>query len=75
VSDYAYENVRRVTYQDGAVFVPVREKCGRFVKSDEFLPVHGLHELRDQPNATCSKHGRVKMLFEGWFDLQTEESA
>ena len=67
--DYAYENVRRVTYQDGAVFVPVCETCGRFVKSDEFIQVNGLDELKDQPNATCSKCGRVKMLFEGWFDL------
>lgn len=70
MSDGEYENTRRVTYQDGAVFVPVCEKCGRFVKADEFIQLNGLDELMDQPNATCSKHGRVKMLFEGWFDLE-----
>ena len=62
-----YENVRRVTCQDGAVFVPVCVKCNRFVKADKFIRINGLDELMDQPNATCSKCGRTKMLFEGWF--------
>ena len=65
-----YENMRRVCYdadQNGtAMFVPVCEKCGRIVKADSSIKVHEWNGLADAPNATCSKHGRVKMLFEGF---------
>ncbi len=66
-----YENMRRVCYktsEDGdAVFVPVCEKCGRIVKADDSISVWVDRGLKDQPNATCKKCGRVKMLFEGFF--------
>lgn len=61
----SYENVRRVQYGT-ATFVPVCEKCGRFVKADEFISL----DYQEQPrgkNATCKKCGRTKMLFKGHF--------
>jgi hypothetical protein len=64
---HEYEGVRRVAYGDGETlmsFVPVCEICGRFVKADESIAVNG----EDQPvgpSATCSRCGRVAMLFEG----------
>jgi ribosomal protein L32 len=60
-----YENFRRAQYEDGATFVPVCEKCGRFVRADASIYVDG-NGLKDCPNATCSKCGRTKMLFEGF---------
>jgi len=70
LTDYAYEGVRRVTYDTGggeAVFVPVCSKCGRFAKADKEILVGDLSGLADQPNATCSRCGRIMMLFEGFF--------
>lgn len=66
LSDYSYENTRRVTYGEGATFVPVCENCGRFVKADNEIYINDSTGLKDQPNATCSKCGRTKMLFEGF---------
>ena len=65
-----YEGTKRIQYSDGATFVPVCEKCGRFVKSDETIEVSELEGLKDQPNATCKKCGRTQMVFEGFFDIQ-----
>lgn len=65
--DHEYENVRRITYEGGAVFVPVCEKCGRFVKADKTIEVSEMNGLKKQPNATCKKCGRVEMLFEGFY--------
>ena len=67
-----YENIKRIVYEtDGglAVFIPVCEKCGRFVKADKFIFACESKGLRDCFNATCSnpKCGRTKMLFEGFF--------
>lgn len=64
---YSYENVRRVVYESGATFIPICKKCGQFVKKDETIQINRLGELRDVPNATCKKHGRVQMIFEGFF--------
>ena len=67
--DYEYEGVRRLVYggpEIGATFVPVCETCGRFVKGDDTIRFNGLGEKRPGPNATCSKCGRVEMLFEGY---------
>jgi len=64
--------MRRVSYGNDdngigvAVFVPVCEKCGRFVKKDETIAA-GESGLSPEPNATCSKCGRTWMLFEGFF--------
>lgn len=63
-----YENIRRVSYDGGLVFVPVCPSCGRFVKADATVAVNGLGELVPQPNASCSKCGRVEMPFEGFFE-------
>ena len=65
MTDYAYEGVRRVVYGEGATFVPVCPKCGRFVKADDSVETRGW-QLVFQPNATCSKCGRVEMPFEGY---------
>jgi len=65
VSDYAYEGTRRVVYED-AVFIPICKTCGRFVVADEEIKVNGLGQVIHEPNATCSKCGRVEMPFEGW---------
>lgn len=65
-----YENTRRVVYETGdsdAVFVPVHEGCGLFVKADDEITVWVDRGLKEQPNATCKKHGRVQMIFEGFF--------
>lgn len=65
--DWHYENTRRVTYDgDGATFVPVCEKCGRYVKADDTILVSEASGLHDGPNATCKKCGRTRMLFEGF---------
>ena len=58
-----YPNTMRVVYANGATFVPVCETCGRYVKADDMIPCSA---GRDEPNATCSKCGRTKMLFEGF---------
>ena len=71
--DYEYVNTRRVSYGDGAdeygeaVFIPVCAKCGRYVKADESMAFNGLGEVSPEHNATCSKCGRARMLFEGYF--------
>lgn len=69
---FEYENMRRVVYKDktgrigNAQFIPVCENCGRFVKADKTIKVNELNGLADEPNATCSKCGRTKMIFEGF---------
>ena len=61
-----YENAKRIVYGDGATFVPVCEKCGRFVVADDSVMVNEETGLVKQPNATCSRCGRTEMLFEGF---------
>jgi hypothetical protein len=62
-----YDGMRRVVYgSNGASFIPVCEKCSRLVKADPVLIVHGDGRVKDVPNATCSKCGRTRMLFEGY---------
>lgn len=63
---HEYENMRRVSYERGATFVPVCPKCGRFVTADKEIIVNGFEEWQKQPNATCKKCGRVEMPFEGY---------
>jgi len=64
-----YGGTRRLAYDFGdsigmAVFVPVCEKCSRFVKAGTVRAGEG--GLADEPNAECSRHGAIKMLFEGF---------
>ena len=65
--DNEYQDVRRVQYEGGALFVPVCVKCGRFVKADKSIKVSEGAGLKDAPNATCKKCGRTQMLFEGFY--------
>jgi len=66
VNEYAYEGVRRVVYGEGATFVPVCPKCGRFVKEDATIKINWADEIRPGPTASCKKCGRIEMPFEGW---------
>ena len=65
--NYEYENMRRQGYEGGAIFIPVCEKCHRFVKADDHITLDGFGNLYDETNATCSKCGRTKMIFEGFY--------
>lgn len=40
-------------------------ECSRFVKANESVS-SGEMGLKDEPNATCTKHGAVKMPFLGY---------
>ncbi len=64
---YDYKNTRRIIYNGGVTFVPVCEKCGRFVKSDEIIKTNESIGLSKECNSTCSKCGRTHMIFEGFF--------
>ena len=60
----------RICYEGGACFLRVCPECARFVKADSKITVYGSHgdeRVSDEPNATCSQHGRISMPFEGWF--------
>jgi hypothetical protein len=61
-----YEDVRRVCFGEGATFVPVCHKCGRFVRPYKRVTFNG----DGQPvgnNAHCKRCGRTRMLFEGYY--------
>jgi len=51
----------RVIYEDEHAFYPVCPVCGRPVAPDKTIKVEFDGELADQPNATCSFCGRVRM--------------
>lgn len=63
---FEYENTKRIVYGN-AHFIPICERCHRYVKADDKILLNGLGELVDRPNATYSKCGKTKMLFEGFF--------
>lgn len=62
-----YEGIRRIEYESGAIFVPVCETCGRFVKADNYVFCNDATGLKDAPNADCKKCGRTRMHFEGFY--------
>ena len=78
MSDYAYENTRRIVYGDaaseygGAVFIPICRTCGRYVRADERMrftvtPGSWVETVEPvEPNATCKGCGRISMIFEGF---------
>lgn len=66
LSDFAYEGVRRVSYANGATFVPVCEKCGRFVKNRETV-TFAEYGPPVGKTADCKKCGPTTMPFEGYF--------
>ncbi len=61
-----YENTRRVTYENGATFIPVCVKCHRYVRAFAFIMMNGRTQLSERSNATCKKCGPTNMLFEGF---------
>lgn len=61
-----YEGTTRIVYDEGATFVPVCEKCGRYVKAPKTVLVNGLGEVKE-PDINCSKCGKSKMIFEGYY--------
>lgn len=63
---YEYEGVGWIQYEGGATFVPVCERCGRFVKPNKTIRASPKRSLKDEPNATCSKCGPTKMVFRGF---------
>jgi ribosomal protein L32 len=66
MSDFSYPEMRRIVYgEDRAAFVPVCPTCGRFVKADKIILIYGDGRI-GEPNAECSKCGRVAMPFEGF---------
>ena len=65
---YEYEGLRRKVYGGGLCFIPVCPTCRRFVRSDYSVEINMLDELKQEPNATCAKCGRVMMPCEGWID-------
>jgi len=67
---YEYENTRRVAYDLGEgqgqiYFLPVCPTCGRYVKMDDTIKWGEYKGLSNEPNATCGKHGRIKLESEG----------
>lgn len=65
--DGEFENESYLQYKGGATYVRRCEICCRFVKADESITVRWADDQPvDQPNATCSKCGRVKMIFIGF---------
>ena len=67
-----YEGMRRVQYIDGATFVPVCIKCGRFVKANIIYEM--TKGKPSAPNAKCKKCGDTYMLFEGYYELKGKEA-
>jgi len=70
--NFEYAGTRRISYSGGAIFVPVCEKCGRYVKAYLFIRINGLGQLSQGPNAHCSKCGKTRMIFEGFFEEEQE---
>ena len=60
-----YMESPRIVYGDGMQFIRVCPTCGRFVKADEVTYSNEMGEYKE--NATCKRHGRVKMPLEGVF--------
>lgn len=52
--------------EGGPTFIRRCSICNRFVKADETVLVNEETGLKPGPNATCSKDGRVEMLFLGF---------
>lgn len=64
------ENTPMVCYGEGAevlAFVRLCPNCGRFIKADEEVRINGFDQWIEAENAVCSKCGRVKMIFDGYW--------
>ena len=60
-----YENIKRVSYGEGTSFIPVCQKCGRFVKAPEEASFNADNEIIE-PEVNCKQCGKSKMIFEGY---------
>ena len=56
--------LRKRQYGD-LLFSAVCPSCGELVATDESIQIHANGDYFKQPNATCSKCGRVEMPFYG----------
>jgi len=56
-----------ISYEGGATFIRRCENCMRFVKPDKTIRESQVYGLVDEPNATCAKCGRTKMIFLGYY--------
>ena len=68
MNDYPENRRRGYDLEDGqgiAYFLPVCPDCGRYVKMDDSILWNEETGFKDQPNATCSIHGRIKIESEG----------
>ena len=63
-------------HKDGDLFFFVRQcpNCKKFVKADGKIKANRLYEPSQEPNATCSKCGRVTMPYLGLYSLENIES-
>jgi hypothetical protein len=64
--EFIYENTPRHIYPLGngdgdAYFLPICPKCGRYIKMDSQIFWNEYTGFKNQPNATYSKCGRVKI--------------
>ena len=66
MKDGNYENMRRITYGEGTSFIPVCQKCKRFVKIPKTAFIDGEGTIKE-PEVECAKCGKSKMIFEGYF--------
>ncbi len=63
---------RQITYGapdlefGGATFVPVCEKCGRYVKADKEIAFDWQGQPKS-PNASCTRCGPTAMLWQGYY--------
>ena len=57
---------RQVVYGD-AVYAARCPECARFVKTDDTAKMKFESADLEEPNATCSKHGRVMTPFLCWW--------
>ncbi len=55
-----------VVYGGTMLFLRLCPHCARFATPDGEIAANLDSGPKNQPNATCSKHGRVKMIFEGY---------
>jgi molybdenum cofactor biosynthesis enzyme MoaA len=67
--DFEYSNTRRVGFtlspsEGTAIFLPVCQTCGRYVKMDKTIGWSQLNGLGPMKNATCKKCGRIRLTIE-----------
>ena len=68
MSEFEFIEDRRIQYgEEGATFIPRCERCKRYVRAPESVKFNGLGYLVEESNIDCSKCGKTKMIFEGYF--------